>query len=167
MEVFNPRYVRGRKGRQALVDSIMQEADRMVIPDHMRIDGRPVIPAYLLTAYIRVESSFNPRARSHSDARGFMQLKPLTAHWINRAPGASRFRGSLNLYERGVNLALGADYLNYLMTEMHDQRTVALAYNAGPNAVRRGIFVESYWVKILHTYRQLRSAEFRDAGSVL
>lgn len=166
IETFDPRHT-PRSAREQLVDVIMREADRLDIPSDMKIDGREISKAYLLTAYIRVESSFNPRARSTSDARGYMQLKPLTANWINRAPSASQFRGNLNLFDTEVNVALGADYINYLMTEMDDARQVALAYNAGPNSVRRGKFIESYWVKILHTYRQLRTGEFKDAQTVL
>ena len=166
IETFDPRHT-PRAGREALVDVIMQEASRLEIPAHMKIDGRAISKAYLLTAYIRVESSFNPRARSFSDARGYMQLKPLTAHWIHRASGANRFGYGLNLYQTDVNVALGVDYINYLMTEMPDQRQVALAYNAGPNSVRRGHYIESYWEKILHTYRQLRSGEFRSEDALL
>ncbi|MEQ9367368.1 MAG: transglycosylase SLT domain-containing protein [Leptospirales bacterium] len=161
IETFDPRHT-PRSRREQLVEVIMREAERLEIPPEMRIDGREISKAYLLTTYIRVESSFNPLARSRSDARGYMQLKPLTASWINRAPSASQFRGNLNLYDTEVNVALGADYINYLMTEMDDARQVALAYNAGPTSVRRGIFIESYWEKILHTYRQLRTGDFRD-----
>lgn len=166
IETFDPRHT-PRAGREELVAVIMREAGRLEIPATMKIDGREISKAYLLTAYIRVESSFNPRARSFSDARGYMQLKPLTANWINRAPSGSQFRGNLNLYNAEVNVALGADYINYLMTEMDDARQVALAYNAGPNSVCRGVYIESYWEKILHTYRQLRSGDFRDARTSL
>ena len=166
IETFDPSHT-PRAHREALVEIIMRESEGLQVPATMKIDGRAISKAYLLTAFIRVESSFNPRARSYSDARGYMQLKPITAHWINRAPSGSQFHGNLNLYDTEVNVALGADYINYLMTEMDDVRQVALAYNAGPNSVRNGIYIESYWEKLLRTYRQLRSGEFRDEAVAL
>jgi hypothetical protein len=161
IETFDPRHT-PRAEREALVDLIMRESRRLEVPASMKIDGRAISRAYLLTAYIRVESSFNPRARSYSDARGYMQLKPLTARWIRRSLRGRLVRGGLNLYDIQVNVELGVDYINYLMTEMVDARSVALAYNAGPSSVRQGRYIEEYWDRILHTYRQLRSREFRE-----
>ncbi len=147
-----------------LVDAIMEAGAEMEIPSTMRIDGRRIVGSYLIAAYIRVESSFQRRARSISDARGYMQLKPVTARWINSVGQRRYTAAQVNLWDTEVNVDLGAEYISYLMTEMVDARKVALAYNAGPNSVRRGIYIEDYWEKILHTYRQLRTGEFTEEG---
>lgn len=159
IEATNPRRASAAE-RQRLVETIMLESRKLEVPGYMRIDGRRVNRAYLLTAFIRVESVFDPRARSYSNALGYMQLKKPTAAWVKGAPVTEG-----ELFRAEPNVRLGVQYLNLLMREMGDLRLTTLAYNAGPNAVRRGIYEESYWTKVLSVYRQLRSGSFED-GSI-
>ncbi|MBX7056901.1 MAG: transglycosylase SLT domain-containing protein [Leptospirales bacterium] len=148
--------------RSRLIDAILRESRQLQTPPYMRIDGRQVNAAYLLTAFIRVESVFDPKARSSSNALGYMQLKATTAAWVKGAPvsEAELLRGE-------HNIALGVRYLNILLPEMGDLRLATLAYNAGPNAVRRGVYEESYWIKVLSIYRQLQSGAFEDGSREL
>src|SRR5262249_1277425 len=85
-------------------------------------------------ALIRQESLFNPQARSTSDARGLMQLLPMTADRYSAVAGIS---GSpLDLYDPDISIQLGTAYLRELMG-MFSGNTfkVVRAYNAGDQLV--------------------------------
>jgi hypothetical protein len=84
----------------------------------------------LVAAVTRVESAFQPRARSRKGARGLMQLMPSTA---------ARFGVAAHeLYTPARNLEAGARYLRFLIDHFEgDAVRVIAAYNAGENAVER------------------------------
>ncbi|MCB1326684.1 MAG: transglycosylase SLT domain-containing protein [Spirochaetales bacterium] len=159
IEAFQPRGMTAAE-HENLVESIMEQADALEVPPNMRIDGRPVVRAYLIAAYIRVESSFYRYARSTSDARGYMQLKPTTVAWLDQIGGSRSRVGSM--YDTRTNVELGVEYINYLMALQRDVRVTALSYNMGPGNVARGRYDEDYWEKILYTYRILMSGEFEE-----
>lgn len=91
-----------------------------------RYDVNPAVVA----AVMRVESAFDPRARSHKGARGLMQLMPATA---------ARFGvGVDELYTPARNLEAGVRYLRFLRDRFGDDPVrVFAAYNAGEGAVER------------------------------
>jgi soluble lytic murein transglycosylase-like protein len=88
-------------------------------------------PAYtvaprLALAVITVESNFDPKARSHKDARGLMQLIPDTA---------TRFRVK-NAFDVRDNVRGGLAYLRWLLSYYRgDVALAAAAYNAGEAVV--------------------------------
>lgn len=85
----------------------------------------------LLVAVVRVESGFDPRARSDAGALGLMQLMPGTAGWVARQTGFSDFRTEL-LYQPEINLMIGGWYLQHLLQEFDGNLVAGLAaYNAG------------------------------------
>lgn len=80
----------------------------------------------LVTALIRVESAWNPRAISRKGAVGLMQLMPATA---------ARF-GVRDLYNPRQNILGGIRYLRWLLDRFDNRVEWAVAaYNAGENAV--------------------------------
>jgi soluble lytic murein transglycosylase-like protein len=82
----------------------------------------------LALAVITVESNFDPKARSHKDARGLMQLIPHTA---------TRFRVK-NAFDARDNVRGGLAYLRWLLSYYRgDVALAAAAYNAGEGAVDR------------------------------
>jgi len=86
-----------------------------------------VSPALVL-AVMGVESAGNPNAVSHVGATGLMQLIPETA---------KRF-GVKEIRSPTENIAGGAAYLDWLLTEFRQDPLLALAgYNAGENAVKK------------------------------
>ena len=104
----------------------------------------------LLSAVVRQESSFQPRAISSAGALGLMQLMPQTA----------RALGVRDPFDPAQNIDGGAKYLRGLIDRYHGRLDLALAaYNAGPGAVDRFGAVPPYpetqaYVKnILATYR--------------
>jgi len=101
------------------------------------IATRVGVDPWLVFALIRQESAFDAGARSYAGARGLMQLMPATAvEW------AGRLRlGSIeeeDLYDPGLNIALGIPYLARLIDQFDGSVVKALAaYNGGPTNVRR------------------------------
>ncbi len=82
----------------------------------------------LLRSMTRQESSFNPKARSHKNAQGLMQLIPETAQ---------RF-GVADVWDPDQNIRGGAKYMRWLLDEFGGDVDKALAgYNAGEGAVKK------------------------------
>jgi len=84
------------------------------------------LPEQLISAVIRVESGFNPRAVSRKGARGLMQLMPETASLL----------GVHDLFDPRENIDAGVRHLRGLIERFANDLVLALAaYNAGEQAV--------------------------------
>lgn len=88
------------------------------------------IPVELLQAVVATESNWNPRARSHANAHGLMQIQ-----W----PGTAKHLGVRRvsqLYAPCTNIKLGARYLRELLDRYgNDERRALAAYNYGPGRI--------------------------------
>jgi len=135
--------------RRQLLRTMYVESRRLNLPGIQKEDRLLV-----LAGFVDTESRFHRYAVSRADARGYMQVKPDTANWMHDT-GRSRERGH-SLFQTESNIRAGVDYLNYLSREFQTAREVALAYNAGPGALRSGVFVESYWTRIENCWQDLR-----------
>jgi soluble lytic murein transglycosylase-like protein len=83
---------------------------------------------------VRVESMFNPRARSRVGALGLTQLMPSTARWFDRSLTHER------ILEPRTNLRVGFRYLHRLIDKYGgDLQLALLAYNRGDGAVDRDL----------------------------
>jgi len=83
---------------------------------------------------VRVESAFNPQARSRVGALGLTQLMPATARWLER--GITR----QGILEPETNLRIGFRYLRSLIDKYDgDLQLALLAYNRGDGAVDRDL----------------------------
>ena len=92
-------------------------------------------PAWV-AAEIRAESTYNPRARSHANARGLMQVLPETGAAVARRQGLA-WGGAESLYDSETNIILGTAYLRE-KEDMYGKPYVAIAaYNAGPTPTSR------------------------------
>jgi soluble lytic murein transglycosylase len=92
---------------------------------------------HLVVGLIRQESLFDPNAVSRASALGLMQLLQSTAAQVARRlrlqpPDRER------LFDPGLNVALGTQYLKDLLQRYSNNLVKAIAaYNAGENAVAR------------------------------
>ncbi|HLM56712.1 MAG TPA: transglycosylase SLT domain-containing protein, partial [Pyrinomonadaceae bacterium] len=108
----------------AFWDSIKQEAR-----------ARDLDP-YTVAGLIRQESVFNPRAASHADAYGLMQLLVPTARLTARRAGVDdSITVERLLGDPRLNIRLGTTYLREQMDKYGRIEYVAAAYNAGPGRV--------------------------------
>ena len=117
----------------------------------------------LLYAIVRQESYYNPKAVSVSNARGLMQLLPSTARDMDRSHNYRR--APAPLFEPGLNMRLGQDYLQWLMTEFHndgDLGRVFAAYNGGPGWLSRWLATQPADLDPLLGLEMMPRAESRD-----
>jgi soluble lytic murein transglycosylase-like protein len=91
-----------------------------------RVSAREGIDPRLVRAVIRVESAYQPNARSPKGAMGLMQLMPDTA----------RLYDLVNPYDPVANIEAGVRHLKSLLTRLPVHLALA-AYNAGEAAVQR------------------------------
>ncbi|MBO21402.1 MAG: transglycosylase [Rhodospirillaceae bacterium] len=132
------------------------------LPEWQPANGYAIDRA-LVFAFVRQESAFNRRAKSHAGARGLMQLMPRTASFVARER-ALRGRGKYKLFDPEFNLALGQQYIELLMSERGIQQDLfrtATAYNAGPGNLRKWERVVSHGNDPLLFIESLPSRETR------
>ena len=93
----------------------------------------------LVFAFIRQESHFNARAKSHAGARGLMQIMPATASFVAR-DRRLRTSGRNRLYDPNLNVDLGQRYIQMLFDDdlvSGNLFMAAAAYNGGPGNLQK------------------------------
>jgi soluble lytic murein transglycosylase-like protein len=106
----------------------------------------------LIAAVIDTESTFNPKAKSYTGAKGLMQLMPSTA----------RYLGVKDAYDPLDNIMGGTKYLRELLDTFDGSVARAAAgYNAGPGAAKRmkAPHTFGYSIKVMKKYA-MYSKEF-------
>jgi len=105
------------------------------------------LPQSLILSVIKNESSFNPRARSHANALGLMQLVPTSGgkEAYSYLKGKEATPGADVLYDPHKNILLGATYLHLLNTryfgkvkdDLARRYLIISAYNTGAGNVAK------------------------------
>lgn len=85
------------------------------------------VDANLVMGIIKVESGFNPKAKSPAGACGLMQLMP----------GTARKMGAKNIFDPAENLQAGVKYFKHLLDKFGGVPEALAAYLRGPGAVRK------------------------------
>lgn len=99
---------------------------RPYLNEILEASNRYGVPDQLVTAVIRAESGFNPRAVSRKGAQGLMQLMPSTASTL----------GVRNSFDPRENIHGGVRHLRGLIDRFPGNLPLAIAaYNAGEKAV--------------------------------
>lgn len=89
------------------------------------------IDRYLIAAIIKNESRFNPNAVSKKNAKGLMQIAPITGEWASKKLEISNYTEDM-LFQPELNIQFGVWYLNVLKQEFGDDIELIIAgYNAG------------------------------------
>lgn len=130
----------GEKVNSKRYDSLIRKASKIY-----------ELPPALIKAVIHAESAFVNDAISHKGAQGLMQLMPDTADEI----------GVHNAFDPRANILGGSRLLRRYLDEFRSLKKTLVAYNAGPNWVRKrkGIPKETriYIRRVItyyHTYKK-------------
>ncbi len=140
---------------------------------------RNVDPRFVL-AIMKQESSFRSDAKSPSAARGLLQLTFDTALKYNKQAGFPNLDAE-NLYQPGVNIAIGSEYISELKNQFGGlYEAIAASYNGGEDNAERwlarskpkdaGIFAsevgfaesKNYVFKVMNNYRVYRELYTED-----
>jgi soluble lytic murein transglycosylase len=97
--------------------------------------GERRLDPYQVAGLIRQESVFNPRASSHANAYGLMQLLLPTAKTVARKYGSTSPASISDLYNPALNIELGTAYMRDQLEKFGRIEYMAVAYNAGPGRV--------------------------------
>jgi soluble lytic murein transglycosylase len=108
--------------RSQLVQAIAEEA------------GRAGYDPLLILAIIDVESDFAEEAVSEKGARGLMQIKPSTLHFLAEKEGLRLSREEVAA-DPSLCVRLGIRYLRTLHDRFGDLDLALMAYNAGPTRI--------------------------------
>lgn len=141
----------------SLKRAVMSEVEIQILIH--RIASSHGLDPFLVEAVVRMESMFDPKAKSPRGAMGLMQLTQQTAKYL----------GIEDPWDVRENLEGGMRYLKELLALYPERPELALAaYNAGPYAVKRhnGIppYAETrlYVKRVMAEYRRLmREARLR------
>lgn len=92
------------------------------------------VPAEIIFAVVRCESSFDPNAVSPAGAKGLMQLMPATfdeVAWRLKEDPAPEL-----ISDPAFSIRYGTYYISYLIRYFGNEDTAVAAYNAGMGKVR-------------------------------
>ena len=98
------------------------------------------IDPYLVFSIIKAESKFDPDAISHKDAKGLMQISPITQTWAQKELKLK----DVDIYDPSTNIKIGCWYLNRLYIEFKDTNLVIAAYNGGSGNVSKWLKNKKY-----------------------
>lgn len=102
------------------------------------------VDPYLVAAIINVESKYDKHAISSKDARGLMQIAPITGQWASEELNIEDFKID-DLFDPELNIMIGAWYLNVLNQEFNNNfQLVVAAYNAGSGNVAKWLQNDKY-----------------------
>lgn len=92
---------------------------------------------YLVAAIIRTESKFYEKAQSAKNARGLMQIAPITGEWASKELRVEGYDAEM-LFVPDLNIMIGCWYLDRLREEFKNNLPLMLAaYNGGSGNVRK------------------------------
>jgi soluble lytic murein transglycosylase len=92
---------------------------------------------YQVAGIIRQETIFDPRASSHANAYGYMQLLMPTAKSMARKYNSRMPASISDLFDPALNIELGTAYMKDQFEKFGRFEYVGVAYNAGPGRVNQ------------------------------
>lgn len=112
----------------------------------------------LVLAIIDVESDFLEGAVSDKGARGLMQIKPSTLHFLAEKQGLRLSREEVAA-DPALCVRLGIRYLRNLHDRFGDLDLALMAYNAGPERIRQ--VMKSGELEVFRRYPRAVRRDFR------
>ncbi len=144
------RYLEWR-APEALPAPLRRKVAAAVVEEARRVSMDPLF----VLAVMEVESDFSPDALSNMNARGLMQLRPVTIREVERLGQLPAPRSEP---VEVTEVRVGIRYLSALMKRYHHQNRALAAWNAGPGAVDRALREEGSipdrWLKFARAVRR-------------
>ncbi|MCH5324517.1 MAG: lytic transglycosylase domain-containing protein [Eubacterium sp.] len=120
------------------LDKYIRAAHPMEYAEYVEhYSGKYGLDKYMVYAFIKTESGFDPMSESNLGARGLMQIMPDTFEWIRyRLDEEDSGIEFDSMYNEQDNIRYGCYLLSYLEDEFGGGLTeTAAAYHAGPGSV--------------------------------
>ena len=145
------------KNNSTLDSKSIYEISKTIYEESVRYNFNPL----LITAIIKTESNFDPKAVSDSYAYGLCQVRRFIAPELAENIGIKWEGAEKTLFDPIKNIKIGVYYLSMLNRNFNDLKTAIIAYNQGPYNVQERLtnnqeLSDNYVNKVLDYYANLR-----------
>lgn len=139
------------------------EISKTIYEESIKYNFNPL----LITALIKVESNFEPKAISDSYAYGLCQVRRFIAPELAENIGIKWDGAEKTLFDPINNIKIGVYYLSILNRDFNDLKTAIIAYNQGPYKIQEQStnnqeLNQEYINKVLDYYAELRGFSFEE-----
>jgi hypothetical protein len=145
------------KNNSTLDSKSIYEISKTIYEEAVKYDFNPL----LITAIIKIESNYDPKAVSDSFAYGLCQVRRFIAPELAENIGIKWEGAEKTLFDPNKNIKIGVFYLSMLNRNFNDLKTAIIAYNQGPYAVQERLtnnqeLPDNYVNKVLNYYASLK-----------
>ena len=145
------------KNNSTIDSKSIYEISKTIYEEAVRYNFNPL----LITAIIKIESDFDPKAVSDSYAYGLFQVRRFIAPELAENIGIKWEGAEKTLFDPIKNIKIGVYYLSMLNRNFNDLKTAIIAYNQGPYTVQERLtnnqeLPDNYLNKVLDYYANLR-----------
>ena len=145
------------KNNSTLDSKSIYEISKTIYEESIKYNFNPL----LITAIIKTESNYDPKAVSDSYAYGLCQVRRFIAPELAENIGIKWDGAEKTLFDPIKNIKIGVYYLSMLNRDFNDLKTAVIAYNQGPYAVQEQLtnnqeLPNNYVDKVLDYYANLR-----------
>jgi len=145
------------KNNSTLDSKSIYEIAKTIYEEAIKYNFNPL----LITAIMKIESTYNPKAVSDSYAYGLCQVRRFIAPELAKNIGIKWDGAEKTLFDPIKNIQIGVYYLSMLNRDFNDLKTAVIAYNQGPYAVQELLtnnqeLPDNYVNKVLNSYANLR-----------
>ncbi len=156
------------KNNLTLNSESIYEISKTIYEEAIKYDFNPL----LITAIIKTESNFDPKAVSDSYAYGLCQVRRFIAPELAENLGIEWDGAEKTLFDPIKNIQIGVYYLSILNRDFNDLKTAVIAYNQGPYAVQERLtdnqgLPNNYVDKVLDYYANLRGFSLEEVENEL
>ena len=157
-EFYITKAVKDISENNATLDSkSIYEISKTIYEEAIKYNFNPL----LITAIMKTESNYDPKAVSDSYAYGLCQVRRFIAPEIAENLGIEWDGAEKTLFDPIKNIKIGVYYLSILNRDFNDLKTAVIAYNQGPYAVQERLtnnqeLPDNYVNKVLNYYAGLR-----------
>lgn len=145
------------KNNSTLDSKSIYEISKTIYEESIRYNFNPL----LITAIIKTESNYDPKAVSDSYAYGLCQVRRFIAPELAENIGIKWDGAEKTLFDPIKNIQIGVYYISMLNRNFNDLKTAIIAYNQGPYNVQERLtsnqeLPDNYVNKVLDYYANLR-----------